>query len=125
MTNSPIRLLAAISVLVLVCAAFAALVAAHEDTDVPIDIVYDEFRLDNGLRVIVHTDRSSSTVSMSTWFHVGSKDEPEGRTGFAHLFEHLMFQGSEHYNVEYFQAMSEIGATDVSGTTDYDRTNYY
>ncbi len=99
--------------------------AAHEDTDVPIDIVYDEFRLDNGLRVIVHTDRSSPTVYMSTWFHVGSKDEPEGKTGFAHLFEHLMFQGSEHYNVEYFQAMSEIGATDVNGTTNYDRTNYY
>ena len=124
MTNSPLRLLAAISVLVLVCASFAALVAAHEDTDVPIDIAYDEFRLDNGLRVIVHTDRSSPTVYMSTWFHVGSKDEPEGRTGFAHLFEHLMFQGSENHNDEWDKAIDEIGATGRNGQTNVDWTRY-
>ena len=69
-----------------------------------IDIPYEEFRLDNGLRVLVHTDRLTPVVSMTTWYHVGSKNEPEGKTGFAHLFEHLMFQGSENYNEEYFKA---------------------
>jgi len=90
-----------------------------------IDIPYDEFTLDNGLRVIVHTDRSTPIVSMNTWYHVGSKNEPEGKTGFAHLFEHLMFQGSENYNDEYFKPLQEVGATGINGTTNADRTNYF
>ncbi len=90
-----------------------------------IDIAYEAFTLDNGLRVIVHTDHSTPIVSMNTWFHVGSKNEPEGQTGFAHLFEHLMFQGSEHYNDEYFRPLQEVGATGINGTTNADRTNYF
>ena len=90
-----------------------------------IDIAYEEFTLDNGLRVIVHTDRSTPVVSMNTWYHVGSKNEPEGKTGFAHLFEHLMFQGSENYNDEYFKPLNEVGATGINGTTGPDRTNYF
>ena len=90
-----------------------------------IDIAYEEFTLDNGLRVIVHTDRLTPVVSMNTWYHVGSKNEPEGKTGFAHLFEHLMFQGSENYNDEYFKPLNEVGATGINGTTNADRTNYF
>src|SRR5688572_28955258 len=61
------------------------------------DIAFEEFKLPNGLRVIVHTDRKAPIVSVNIWYHVGSKDEPLGRSGFAHLFEHLMFQGSENH----------------------------
>ncbi len=90
-----------------------------------IEIPYEQFTLDNGLRVVVHEDRKAPVVAISIWYHVGSKDEPEGRTGFAHLFEHLMFNGSEHYDGEWFQPMEEIGATDLNGTTWFDRTNYF
>ncbi|MCY4042103.1 MAG: pitrilysin family protein [Gammaproteobacteria bacterium] len=90
-----------------------------------INIPYEEFTLDNGLRVLVHTDRIAPVVAMNTWYHVGSKDEPEGKTGFAHLFEHLMFQGSENHNDEYFKPLLEAGATNINGTTSADRTNYY
>ena len=90
-----------------------------------IDIPYEQFTLDNGLRVIIHTDRKAPIVSMNTWYHVGSKDEPEGKTGFAHLFEHLMFQGSVNYNDEYFKPLNEVGATGINGTTNFDRTNYF
>src|SRR5688572_25645646 len=62
-----------------------------------VDIPYEEFTLPNGLRVVVHTDRKAPIVAVNIWYHVGSKDEPAGRTGFAHLFEHLMFNGSENY----------------------------
>ena len=83
-----------------------------------IDIPYEQFTLDNGLKVIVHTDRKAPIISMNTWYHVGSKDEPENRTGFAHLFEHLMFQGSANHAGDYFQPLSEVGATGINGTTD-------
>ena len=90
-----------------------------------IDIPHEEITLDNGLRVIVHTDRKAPIVSMITWYHVGSKDEPENRTGFAHLFEHLMFQGSENHDEDYFGPLSEVGATGINGTTTFDRTAYF
>jgi zinc protease len=90
-----------------------------------VDIPFEEFTLDNGLRVIVHTDRKAPIVAVNLWYHVGSKDEPEGRTGFAHLFEHLMFQGSEHYPGEYFEPFELVGATGINGTTSFDRTNYF
>ncbi|MEZ5896324.1 MAG: pitrilysin family protein [Parvularculaceae bacterium] len=90
-----------------------------------IEIPYDQFTLDNGLRVVVHEDRKAPVVAVSIWYHVGSKDEPEGRTGFAHLFEHLMFNGSENYDGDWFQPLEEIGATDLNGTTWFDRTNYF
>ncbi len=90
-----------------------------------IDIPYTEFTLKNGLRVIVHEDRKAPVVAVSVWYHVGSKDEPAGKTGFAHLFEHLMFNGSEHHDGEYFKPLEEVGVTDVNGTTWLDRTNYF
>lgn len=90
-----------------------------------IKLPYEEFRLDNGLRVVVHEDRKAPVVAVSIWYHVGSKDEPAGRTGFAHLFEHLMFNGSEHFDGEWFEPMDEIGATDVNGNTWFDRTAYF
>jgi zinc protease len=88
-------------------------------------IAYDEFKLPNGLRVIVHSDRKAPVVAVSIWYHVGSKDERPGLKGFAHLFEHLMFNGSENFNDEWFRPMEEIGASEVNGTTWFDRTNYY
>jgi len=90
-----------------------------------ISLPYEAFTLDNGLRVVVHEDRKAPLVAVSIWYHVGSKDEPEGRTGFAHLFEHLMFNGSENYDGEWFLPLDEVGATDVNGTTWFDRTNYF
>ncbi|UTW55784.1 pitrilysin family protein [Kordiimonas sp. SCSIO 12610] len=88
-------------------------------------IPYEKFTLDNGLRVIVHEDHKAPIVAVGVWYHVGSKDEPEGRTGFAHLFEHLMFNGSENYNDEYFKPFEAVGATGMNGTTWFDRTNYF
>ena len=67
-----------------------------------VDIPYEKFTLPNGLRVIVHTDRKAPIVAVNIWYHVGSKDEPAGRSGFAHLFEHLMFNGSENHKGEFF-----------------------
>ncbi|PWG02309.1 M16 family metallopeptidase [Sphingosinicella humi] len=90
-----------------------------------VDIPYEQFTLDNGLRVVVHEDRKAPVVAVSIWYNVGSKDEPEGKTGFAHLFEHLMFNGSENAPGEYFEPLARIGATDLNGTTWFDRTNYF
>lgn len=90
-----------------------------------IDIPATMFTLDNGLRVVVHEDRKVPVVAVNVWYHVGSKDEQLGRTGFAHLFEHLMFQGSENAPGEYFEPLETVGATDMNGTTNRDRTNYY
>ncbi len=90
-----------------------------------VDIPFETFTLDNGLRVVVHEDRKAPVVAVSIWYNVGSKDEPEGRTGFAHLFEHLMFNGSENAPGEYFEYTRRMGATDLNGTTWFDRTNYF
>ncbi len=92
---------------------------------VHIDIPFERFVLDNGLTVIVHEDRKAPIVAVNIWYHVGSKNEKEGKTGFAHLFEHLMFNGSEHYNDDYFKVLQKIGATMLNGTTNNDRTNYF
>jgi len=93
--------------------------------DIQFEIPYQEFTMDNGLRVVVHEDRKAPIVSVGIWYHVGSKNEPEGKTGFAHLFEHLMFNGSENYDDEYFKPMETAGATALNGTTWFDRTNYF
>ncbi len=90
-----------------------------------IDIPYKKFVLDNGLTLIVHEDHKAPIAAVNVWYHVGSKNEKKGKTGFAHLFEHLMFNGSEHFNDDYFQAMERVGATDMNGTTNEDRTNYF
>ena len=89
------------------------------------DIQYEKFVLDNGLTVVVHEDRKVPMVAVNIWYHVGSKNENVGKTGFAHLFEHLMFNGTENYNNEYFEPFEKIGATDQNGTTSNDRTNYF
>jgi predicted Zn-dependent peptidase len=88
-------------------------------------IPHQSFRLDNGLTVIVHEDRKAPVVGVSMWYNVGSKDEPKGKTGFAHLFEHLMFNGSESLPGDFFTYLQQIGATDYNGTTSFDRTNYF
>jgi zinc protease len=88
-------------------------------------IPHEEFQLANGLTVLVHTDRKAPVVGVAMWYNVGSKDEPKGKTGFAHLFEHLMFNGSENLPGDYFEYLQQIGATDYNGTTNFDRTNYF
>lgn len=90
-----------------------------------VDIPYESFTLDNGLKVLVHEDRKAPVVAVNIWYHVGSKDEKPGKTGFAHLFEHLMFNGTENYDNEYFLPFEQAGATDQNGTTWLDRTNYF
>jgi len=90
-----------------------------------IDIPFEQFMLANGLRVVVHTDRKAPVVAVNVWYHVGSKDEPDGRSGFAHLFEHLMFNGSENASGDFFVPFKQVGVTGQNGTTNSDRTNYY
>ncbi|MBY8822417.1 M16 family metallopeptidase [Sphingomonas colocasiae] len=90
-----------------------------------VDIPYEAFTLANGLRVFVHTDRKAPIVAVSVWYDVGSKHEPKGKTGFAHLFEHLMFNGSENAPGDFFEPLQQVGATDFNGTTWFDRTNYF
>jgi zinc protease len=118
------RKLSCLLVLILlpVCASYAN---AADAISTQVDIPYETFRLDNGLTVLVHSDHSTPTVFVGMWYGVGSKDEPEGKTGFAHLFEHLMFQGSENREGEYFSPFTDAGATGMNGTTSEDRTNYY
>src|SRR4051794_7556856 len=90
---------------------------------------FEKFTLPNGLQVILHVDRKLPMVHVNQWFHVGSKNERPGRTGFAHLFEHLMFQGSGNVKQDYFSYVEKLGANlqegGVNGTTNQDRTNYF
>jgi predicted Zn-dependent peptidase len=98
---------------------------ATDMTVAPIDIPFEKFQLGNGLTVVVHEDHKAPVVAVSIWYHVGSADEPKGKTGFAHLFEHLMFSGSENHKGTYFKPFEVAGATDMNGTTWFDRTNYF
>jgi zinc protease len=93
-------------------------------TALAIDLPFTKRTLANGLDVIVHEDRHVPIVAVNVWYHVGSKNERPGRTGFAHLFEHLMFEGSEHYNAGYFPPLQQAGAL-LNGSTNADRTNYW
>jgi predicted Zn-dependent peptidase len=88
-------------------------------------IPHSMFRLANGLTVIVHEDHKAPVAAVSVWYNVGSKDEPKGKTGFAHLFEHLMFNGSENLPGDFDTYLAEIGATENNGSTYFDRTNYF
>jgi len=99
--------------------------ARAETSSANIDIPYSRFTLPNGLTVVVSEDHKAPIVAVSVWYHVGSGYEPEGKTGFAHLFEHLMFQGSENHKDEYFRPFELVGATGMNGTTWLDRTNYF
>ncbi|HEY7614230.1 MAG TPA: pitrilysin family protein [Gemmatimonadales bacterium] len=106
-------------------APLAAQAAAQPGAAAAIDIPFTRTVLPNGLTLIVHEDHKAPIVAVNVWYHVGSKNERPGRTGFAHLFEHLMFNGSEHYNQDYFGPLQQVGATDLNGTTNEDRTNYF
>lgn len=113
-------------------ALLATPIARAQDAPAPVadlasrvNLPYDRFTLPNGLTVLVHTDRKAPIVAVSVWYAVGSKNEPRGRTGFAHLFEHLMFYGSQHNPGNFFAPLTEVGATDSNGTTWFDRTNYF
>src|SRR5688500_19860629 len=88
------------------------------------EIPYNKRTLANGLAVIVHEHRQLPMVALNIWYHVGSKNERPGRTGFAHLFEHLMFEGSQHHDSGYFPPLQKAGAL-LNGSTNYDRTNYW
>ena len=90
-----------------------------------VQLLFAKFVLDNGLTLIVHEDHKAPIVAVNIWYHVGSKNERPGKTGFAHLFEHLMFNGSEHFNDDYFKPFDRVGATGMNGTTNADRTNYF
>jgi zinc protease len=111
-----------------VCALVAAILPAAVSAaaqPLAVDIPFEKFVLPNGLTVIVHEDHKAPVVAVNIWYHVGSKNEKPGKTGFAHLFEHLMFNGSEHFNQDYFKVLEKLGATNLNGTTSNDRTNYF
>jgi zinc protease len=91
---------------------------------ITMNIPFVHHRLDNGLDVIVHEDHDCPIVAVNVWYHVGSKNEQPGRTGFAHLFEHLMFEGSQHHDAGYFRPLQEVGGV-LNGSTNADRTNYW
>ncbi len=111
-----------IRVILILCAA-SMLPLASFAQELP-GLEFEKYVLDNGLQVILHEDHSVPMVSVNVWYHVGSKNEKSGRTGFAHLFEHMMFQGSKHHDQDYFAPLQRIGAA-VNGSTTEDRTNYW
>ncbi len=110
-----------LSEMALICIMLLAMIPLFADIEIP----HKKFVLDNGLTLLVHEDHKAPIVSVNVWYHVGSKNEKPGKTGFAHLFEHLMFNGSENFNDDYFQALERVGATNLNGTTNEDRTNYF
>lgn len=116
-----------IKTMLTLCLAMAAVnaKAAKARPTNTIDIPYTKVVLSNGLTVIVHEDHKAPIVAVNVWYHVGSKNEKPGKTGFAHLFEHLMFNGSEHFDDDFFMALEKVGATEANGTTNEDRTNYF
>ena len=98
--------------------------AAPDETGISLE--YEHYTLDNGLEVLLHRDTSAPLVSVNLWYHVGSGDEVPGKSGFAHLFEHMMFQGAKHIGEDvHFNILREIGASGINGTTNSDRTNYF
>src|SRR5262249_29630723 len=125
------RYLVVCSLLGLSCAGLRFLaIASDAPSNLKIEIPHQRFVLTNGLTLIVHEDHKAPIVAVNVWYHVGSKNEKPGKTGFAHLFEHLMFSGSENFNTSgsqrgFFEAMEKVGATDLNGTTENDRTDYF
>ncbi|MGE0443581.1 MAG: M16 family metallopeptidase [Vicinamibacterales bacterium] len=100
-------------------------VAAQGPTPAPLRVSYQQFTLPNGLNVILHQDRSVPIVAVNVWYHVGSANERQGRTGFAHLFEHLMFEGSKNVPEGAFDTLLEAAGANNNGSTNTDRTNYF
>src|ERR1700686_841768 len=104
------RLLLSIPLMLL---SLAVTVARAADPEIP----FQKFVLDNGLTLIVHEDHKAPIVAVNVWYHVGSKNGKPGKTGFAHLFEHLIFSGSDDFNHTYIKTMQGMGATKLNGTT--------
>src|SRR4026208_21949 len=103
----------------------AAQQSASASSDIP-KIAFEKYTLPNGLDVILSRDQRVPMVAVNLWYHVGPANEEPGRTGFAHLFEHMMFQSSKHVPPDsHFKLLEAAGASDINGTTDYDRTNYF
>jgi zinc protease len=109
----------------LAAATLALAAVAPAPSRAQVSIPYQQFTLANGLRVVVHEDHKTPKVAVSVWYHVGSMNEPDGKSGFAHLFEHLMFNGSQHHDKEYMPPLQEIGVSGVNGATSLDQTYYY
>ena len=105
------------------CLIFILLAGIASAQDAP-ELKFEKYTLDNGLQVILHEDHNIPMAAVNVWYHVGSKNEKPGRTGFAHLFEHMMFQGSANHDKDYFLPLQKIGAQ-VNGSTNKDRTNYW
>lgn len=125
--SSPLARSLALAALLLSSAASAqpAPRAPEQPAAPAVNIPFEKFTLDNGLEVISHRDRSLPLVAVNIWYHVGPANEPKGRSGFAHLFEHLMFEGSRHVGRRFDTLLEAAGATNVNGTTSWDRTNYF
>jgi zinc protease len=119
------RLLTVLGFGLLLAAATAQAAKPKADAPPTVDIPYTRFVLQNGLTVIVHEDHKAPIVAVNVWYHVGSKNEPAGRSGFAHLYEHLMFTGTQHAPDGFDQLLASIGGTDNNGTTNNDRTDYF
>ncbi|MEZ5358509.1 MAG: pitrilysin family protein [Candidatus Zixiibacteriota bacterium] len=109
-----------ISLCLLILGFCAGFTAAEDELSIP----FEKYTLPNGLEVILHEDHSIPMISVNIWYHVGSKNERPGRTGFAHLFEHMMFQGTPNFEGEYFRPIQSVGGQ-VNGSTQQDRTNYW
>src|ERR1700704_2790513 len=111
------------------CLSFVGGCSSAPTTPAPPDvptIAFEKYALPNGLEVILSEDHRLPMVAVNLWYHVGPANEDPGRTGFAHLFEHMMFQGSKHVPGDsHFKFLEGAGASDINGTTDFDRTNYF
>src|SRR5437867_13329304 len=118
-------------VLAVLALAFASLPLSSGTAQAPAKetaptLEFEKYKLKNGLDVILLEDHRLPLVAVNIWYHVGPANERPGRTGFAHLFEHMMFQGSKHVLEDgHFQILEAAGASDINGTTDFDRTNYF
>jgi zinc protease len=121
--DTALKALGTFSFALLLAIAPSSTKAEDRQPQVP-DLKVEKYTLDNGLEVILHQDHTTPVVGVNLWYKVGSKNEKKGRTGFAHLFEHLMFQGSQHHDTEYFGPLEKIGAN-INGSTNTDRTNYF
>jgi len=127
MVRFDVRILAKVVLIfaVLIAGASAQTTAQSPGRKLP-TIPFEKYKLKNGLEVILSDDRTLPLVSVNLWYHVGPANERPGRTGFAHLFEHMMFEGSQHVGGKaHFAYLEGAGATDINGTTNFDRTNYY
>ncbi len=124
-TRLSLRLFAAAALAVACLTTPLAQNQATSAADIP-RLAFEKYALPNGLEVILSQDRRLPMVAVNLWYHVGPANEEPGRTGFAHLFEHMMFQSSKHVPPDsHFPLLEAAGATGVNGTTDFDRTNYF